>query len=77
MDLNTIRLKLVTLAMLFFITVAVTGDEGLNVSPIPSPQIRAYPGDRSVTLVWDGSNRWIDLSGRLRSVEEYVDADNP
>ena len=77
MNLNVIRLKLVTLAILFFVAVAATGDEVLGVSPIPSPQIRAYPADRSVTLVWDGSNRWIDLSGKLRNIEDYVDAGNP
>lgn len=77
MDLNTIRLKLVTLAVLFFAAAMLTADDGLGVSPIPSPKVRAYPGDGIVTLVWDGSNRWIGLSGRLRNIEEYVDAGNP
>ena len=77
MDLNTIRLKLVTLAVLFFAAAMLTADDGLGVSPIPSPKVRAYPGDGIVTLVWDGSNRWIDLSGKLRNIEDYVDAGNP
>ena len=77
MNRYIIKPKLVTLAILFFAATAATGNEVLGVSPIPSPQIRAYPADRSITLLWDGSNRWTDLSGKLRNIEEYVDANNP
>ena len=47
-------------------------DDYRAAAPPPSPTVTAYPANEQITLVWEGTEGWID-DGVSKNIEDYAD----